>query len=100
MLNKFFGFLLLMGINGLLAIAFAMLACIVILIVVTLAMIPVSIIAGNHSANYVTGALNSDKFFVIVYACIFLSLMADDLGIPNVKTLYKRYLQKKPKHVD
>ena len=57
-------------------------------------MIPVSIIIGDGVANAIYNFTGNIGFRVI-YAIVFISMMMDDLGIPNVKSMVKKWLKKK-----
>lgn len=90
MFGKILNFLFLMGACGILAIFIALVIYIVFAIAITFAMIPVVILAGSETSNFITNSvldLKSLRFFPIIYAVVFLLLMANALGIPKIKKI-------------
>ncbi len=60
-------------------------------------MIPVSILAGDNTANVIMNFVGNDFNFKMVYAIVFISMMMDDLGVPNPKTAFKKWREKRKK---
>ena len=94
MFGKIFDFLVSVAVNGFFAIFIAAIFYIILAIVFAFAMIPVSIIAGDNIANQIMNFAGNDFGYKIVYAIVFISMMMDDLGIPNIKTAIKKWRKK------
>ena len=84
--------------NGIIAIFVAAGIYIVLAVLCYLAMIPVSIIAGNQVVAQISAFLTNDNWYKIIYAIVFFSMLFDDLGLPNIKTAVKRYFAQKRKN--
>ena len=91
MLDKAIDFLITVAADGFIALFISFFAYILLAIVFMFVMIPVSIIAGDGIANSINNFAGGDIGFKLVYAIVFISLLMDDLGIPNVKTAFKKW---------
>ncbi|GEM_PF-5897518 len=91
MLDKLLSILASIAFNGFVAIFVTALFYILFAFVFVLAMIPVSIILGDEIANKIMHLASSNLVFKILYACVFISMVMDDLGIPSIKTLHRRW---------
>ena len=89
--NKILWFLFAVITNGFLAIFISALAYFVLVFAGFLALIPVYVVAGNEAVEYIETFLNGDTMFKIIYVLVFLCMMADDLGLPNLKTAIKNW---------
>lgn len=94
MIEKTIDFLVGVAVNGFLALFVAVFFFIPIALVFLFAMIPVSVIFGDEVASKIMDIAGSAGYKVI-YVCVFVSLMMDDLGVPNIKTFYKRWWKKR-----
>lgn len=83
--------------NGIVAIFVAAGIYIVLALLCWLAMIPVSIIAGDQIVGQINVFLGNDNWYRIIYAIAFFSMLLDDLGVPNLKTAFKKYFKKNKK---
>lgn len=90
MLGKAFDFLVSVVINGVLALFIAAFFYIIFAFLLVFAMFPVSIIAGDEAASRIIDFAIGDDSYRIIYAVVFISMMMDDLSIPNIKTALKR----------
>ncbi|MDP1718906.1 MAG: hypothetical protein Q8L24_00565 [bacterium] len=101
MFDKLFGnlfskavdFLIGMFYNGIVALFITIAVGFVLTTLLYLAMIPVAIIIGANAAHHISvtvGPLGSG-LLTLLYAVIFISLMLDDFGIPNLKTFTKKW---------
>lgn len=97
MLDKIFYFLITTAVNGVIALFSSFFLYFILAIAFGFAMIPVSIVAGDGVANSVNNLTGSETLFRIIYAIIFFSLMLDDLGVPNIKTAFKKWRDKRKK---
>lgn len=97
MFGKIFGFLVSVAVNGFFAIFVAMFFYIILAIVFLFAMIPVWVIAGDNIAKQIIEFAGRDFGYKIVYIIVFVSMMMDDLDIPNFKTLFKKWREKQNK---
>lgn len=95
MFTKAFDFLVKVAVSGFLAIFIAAIFYIVLAFVFVFAMIPVSIIAGDGVAQKIMDCAGNDLGYKVVYAIVFISMVMDDLGVPNIKTVFRRWRQKK-----
>ena len=94
MFDKVFNFLVSVAINGFFAIFIAAFFYIILAIVFVFAMIPIAIIAGDNVANQIMNFAGNDFGYKIIYIVVFVSMMMDDLGIPNIKTAFKKWRKK------
>ena len=95
MFGKAFDFLVSVAINGFLAIFIAAIFYIILAFVFVFAMIPVLIIAGDGVAQKTMDFAVGDLGYKVVYAIVFISMMMDDLGVPNGQVqLHPRVLEK------
>ncbi len=94
MLEKLF-LLVEIVIDGFLAIFIAAIFYLLLALVFMFAMIPISAIVGDEVANKITNFAGRDFGYGIIYAIVFISMVMDDLGVPNFKTTCKRWLKKK-----
>src|SRR3989338_11297253 len=97
MVRKAFDFLVRVAINGFLAIFIAAIFYFILALVFVFAMIPVSIIAGDGVAQKIMDFAGNDLGYKVVYAIVFISMMMDDFGVPNLKTALRRWLKHKSK---
>ncbi|MFH1822687.1 MAG: hypothetical protein ABH830_03225 [Patescibacteria group bacterium] len=95
MITKAVDFVIMVAINGFISIFIAILMYIVLAVVFAFAMIPVNIIAGDKITAGIMNFANKDFGFRIIYAIVFVSLIMDDLGVPNIKTAFKKWREKR-----
>ena len=95
MIAKGLRILLLIAVNGFVAIFVALIIGLILLVAMYFAMIPVGIIGGDKMADSISKAIDVEAFFRIVYAVAFFSMMADDLGIRNIKTAVRKWRERK-----
>jgi hypothetical protein len=96
--DKIVSFLGSVVVNGIIAIFVAAAIYIFLAVLCGLAMIPVSIIAGDQAVAQISTFLGVDNWYKIIYAIVFFSMLFDDLGLPNIKTAVKRYFAQKRKN--
>lgn len=95
MIDKAIDFIMRIGMNGIVAFFVAAIYYVIVAIALVLAMIPVSIIAGDAVSKKIMDFAEYELGFKAAYTLAFAMLMMDDLGIPNIKTLYKRWQKKR-----
>lgn len=97
MISKAFDFLITVAVNGFIALFASFFIYFILAIAFGFAMIPVSIIAGDGMANSANNLASSETLFRILYAIVFFSFLLDDLGVPNFKTAFKKWRDKRKK---
>jgi len=95
MLDKVFNFLVAVAGNGFIALFVAGLFYIILAIIFAFVMIPVSVLAGDRAVTSITGFIDGGIGYKAIYAIVFISMMMDDLGVPNIKTVFKKWLVRK-----
>ena len=99
MLGKVFDFLGRIAMNGFVAIFVALIFNIILAMVFVFVMIPVSIIISDEVARNITDFFAGNNFgYKIVYTVVFISMVMEDLGVLNDKTMSKRW-RKRKKHL-
>jgi len=96
MFGKIFDLLVAIAVNGIMAMFVSLFFLIILAFVFCFAMIPVSVIFGDGTANAIYGFAENVGFRV-VYAIVFISMMMDDLGIPNAKSAVKKWWDERKK---
>ena len=95
MIEKTLNFLVAIAVNGIVAIFVTVFVYVLFCIVFLFAMIPISIMAGEEVARSARNFVGEDLVFRIIYSIVFISMVMDDFGIPNIKTFFKRWKQEK-----
>lgn len=94
-MGKLFDFIVLVAINGFIAIFVSVTFWFILAFVFAFAMIPVSILVGDSIAIGLSAAVD-DLGFRVIYAIVFISMMLEDMGMPGIKqTLSKWWRNKK-----
>lgn len=94
MLNKIFNFFVSVAIVGFLAIFVAAIFYVILAVVFRFAMIPVFVIAGDDIAKRIMNFAGNDFGYKIVYIVVFITMMMDEMGIPNVKAAFGKWWKK------
>lgn len=95
MFKKVFGFLANVAMNGIIAIFLALAAYIVLAAVFLFATIPVEIIAGEAMVDRIIYYAEIVLNFRVIYAIVFILLMAKSLGFNNIKTTLRGWAKKR-----
>jgi len=74
--------------NGFFAIFVALIFYFILAIAFVFAMIPVTFIVGDEVAQKITNFVGIDLGYKFVYAIVFISMVLDDLGLPNIETFF------------
>lgn len=93
MLERAFAFLASVAFNGFFAIFIAGFLYIILAVLFSLAVIPVSIIGSHGLADKIMDA-GKDIGYKFVYTIVFIYMIMDDFGVTNIKAAFKRWRQK------